>query len=113
MPPSQLAVRSCGAELCVDEATTNGVLETLFMAIQRDSTLGTFARRRVAGYLWSLHPEQPLLQPGWAAPLQKWSTGRVEDAPEMNPGSASATHFNPQLWSFVKHRIVGAAFEFF
>jgi hypothetical protein len=45
------------------------------MANQRDSALGTFARRRVAGYLWSLHPEQPLLQPGGAAPppkMERW-----------------------------------------
>lgn len=112
MPPSQLGVRSCGAELCVDEATTNGDLETRFMAIQRDSALDTFARR-VAGFLWSPHSRQPLLQPGWAASLQEWSTGRVEDAPKMNPGSASATHCNPQLWSFIYHRHIGAAVEFF
>jgi len=57
------------AELCVDEALCRAASTSSSRQAKATTIWGAFARRRVGGYHWSLRSRQPLLQPGWDAPL--------------------------------------------
>ena len=52
------------AELCVDEALFRAASTSSSRQAKATTIWGTFARRRVDGYHWSLRSRQPLLQPG-------------------------------------------------
>ena len=65
--------------------------------------LGFLARGRVGNIAGAAVRGGSCCGPDGLHALKEWSVGRVADAPEMNPGPASATHFSHKLWSFGYH----------
>ena len=64
------------AELCVDEALFRAASTSSSRQAKATTIWGTFARRRVGGYHWSLRSRQPLLQPGMgrtSLKMEHWS----------------------------------------
>ncbi len=71
------------AELCVDEATTDGVLEIASRQTNAITASESLARRRVGACLWGHCSRHRLLRLGWAELFYEWSAGRVEGAAEI------------------------------